>query len=155
MAKEAAVWEVIKNAGYEPIENKSIIVSYAPANLSDAIVKFFGADHQYFVLQICRDELVLVPFGVFSMGLKKEVTLSIPFSEIEGMEIEEKGLNYYLTIRSKDDRITLSIQQKELSSLRTSGFLGTTMLGGNWHSRNMDGTMKMLKEIPAGAAGLN
>ena len=36
MAKEARVWEVIKNAGYEPIENKSIIVSYAPENLSDA-----------------------------------------------------------------------------------------------------------------------
>lgn len=87
MAKEAKVWEVIKNAGYEPIENKSIIVSYAPENLSDAIVK--------------------------------------------------------------DDVITLSVQQKELSALRTSGFLGTTMLGGNWHSRNMDGTLKMLKEIPS------
>ena len=87
MAKEAKVWEVIKNAGYEPIENKSIIVSYAPENLSDAIVK--------------------------------------------------------------DDVITLSVQQKELSALRTSGFLGTTMLGGNWYSRNMDGTLKMLKEIPS------
>ena len=87
MAKEAKVWEVIKNAGYEPIENKSIIVSYAPENLSDAIVK--------------------------------------------------------------DDVITLSVQQKELSALRTSGFLCIIMLGGNWHSRNMDGTLKMLKEIPS------
>ena len=47
MAKEAKVWEVIKNAGYEPIENKSIIVSYAPENLSDAIVKFLGLDNQF------------------------------------------------------------------------------------------------------------
>ena len=70
MAKEAKVWEVIKNAGYEPIENKSIIVSYAPENLSDAIVKFLGLDNQFFVLQICRDELVLVPFGRFSMEQK-------------------------------------------------------------------------------------
>ena len=46
MAKEAKVWEVIKNAGYEPIENKSIIVSYAPENLSDAIVKFLGLDRK-------------------------------------------------------------------------------------------------------------
>lgn len=149
MAKEAKVWEVIKNAGYEPIENKSIIVSYAPENLSDAIVKFLGLDNQFFVLQICRDELVLVPFGRFSMELKREVTLSIPFSEIKRLEISEKGLNYHLTIRTKDDVITLSVQQKELSALRTSGFLGTTMLGGNWHSRNMDGTLKMLKEIPS------
>ena len=93
MAKEAKVWEVIKNAGYEPIENKSIIVSYAPENLSDAIVKFLGLDNHFFVLQICRDELVLVPFGRFSMELKREVTLSIPFSEIKGLEISEKGLN--------------------------------------------------------------
>ena len=83
------------------------------------------------------------------MELKREVTLSIPFSEIKGLEISEKGLNYHLTIRTKDDVITLSVQQKELSALRTSGFLGTTMLGGNWHSRNMDGTLKMLKEIPS------
>lgn len=51
MAKEAAVWEVIKNAGYEPIENKSIIVSYAPANLSDAIVKFL---EQTISISYCR-----------------------------------------------------------------------------------------------------
>ena len=69
---------------------RATIVSYAPENLSDAIVKFLGLDNQFFVLQICRDELVLVPIGRFSMELKREVTLSIPFSEIKGWRYQKK-----------------------------------------------------------------
>lgn len=68
MAKEAKVWEIIREAGFEPIENKSIIVSYAPANLSDAIVRFLGVSTEFFALQICRDELVLVSFGSLTEG---------------------------------------------------------------------------------------
>lgn len=142
MAKEAKVWEIIRNAGYEPIENRSIVVSYAPENLSEAIVKFLGVSTEFFVLQICRDELVLVPFGKLAWGLKKDVTLSLPFSEIKDIEVKKAGLNDYLTIRTEKDVITLSVQQKELSFLRSSG-----ILGGSWHSKNMDETIKMLQEL--------
>ena len=30
MAKEAKVWEIIREAGYEPLENRCIVMSYAP-----------------------------------------------------------------------------------------------------------------------------
>ena len=101
MAKETKVWEIIREAGFEPIENKSIIVSYAPADLSDAIVKFLGVSTEFLVLQICREELVLIPFGKLDWGLKKDVALSIPFAEIIDVEIRESALNYRLTIKTK------------------------------------------------------
>ncbi len=147
MAKEAKVWEIIREAGFEPIENKSIIVSYAPANLSDAIVRFLGVSTEFFVLQICRDELVLVPFGRLDWGLKKDAALVIPFSEIMDVEIKEAALNYHITIRTEKDVITLSAQQKELSALRSSGMLGGSLTEGNWHSENLDSTLQVLQEI--------
>lgn len=147
MAKEAKVWEIIREAGFEPIENKSIIVFYAPANLSDAIVRFLGVSTEFFVLQICRDELVLVPFGRLDWGLKKDAALVIPFSEIMDVEIKEAALNYHITIRTEKDVITLSAQQKELSALRSSGMLGGSLTEGNWHSENLDSTLQMLQEI--------
>lgn len=147
MAKEAKVWEIIREAGFEPIENKSIIVSYAPANLSDAIVRFLGVSTEFFVLQICRDELVLVPFGRLDWGLKKDAALVIPFSEIMDVEIKDAALNYHITIRTEKDVITLSAQQKELSALRSSGMLGGSLTEGNWHSENLDSTLQMLQEI--------
>ena len=143
MAKEAKVWEIIREAGFEPIENKSIIVSYAPANLSDAIVRFLGVSTEFFVLQICRD----VPFGRLDWGLKKDAALVIPFSEIMDVEIKEAALNYHITIRTEKDVITLSAQQKELSALRSSGMLGGSLTEGNWHSENLDSTLQMLQEI--------
>ena len=148
MAKETEIREIIKSAGYEPVEDRCIIVSYAPENLSDAIVKFFGVSTEFFVLQICENELVLVPFGKLDWGLKKEVTLAIPFDEIRNVEIKEAGLNYYLAITMKDDVITLSVQQKELSDFRSSGMLGRGFLSGNWHRENMDATLEMLRSIP-------
>ncbi|HIV51939.1 MAG TPA: hypothetical protein H9748_00415 [Candidatus Mediterraneibacter norwichensis] len=147
MAKEAKVWEIIREAGFEPIENKSIIVSYAPANLSDAIVRFLGVSTEFFALQICRDELVLVSFGRLDWGLKKDAALVIPFSEIMDVEIKDAALNYHITIRTEKDVITLSAQQKELSALRSSGMLGGSLTEGNWHSENLDSTLQMLQEI--------
>ena len=32
MPRETNIWEIIKAAGYEPIENRSIVVSYASSN---------------------------------------------------------------------------------------------------------------------------
>lgn len=153
MAKETKVWEIIREAGFEPIENKSIIVSYAPADLSDAIVKFLGVSTEFLVLQICMEELVLIPlipFGKLDWGLKKDVALSIPFAEIIDVEIRESALNYRLTIKTKKDVITLSVQQKGLSTLRSSGILGGSLSEGNWHSENLDGTLQALQELQAG-----
>ena len=80
MATEKKVFEIIKEAGFEPIEDKGIVVKYAPENLSAKIANFFSME--FYVLQLCRDELVLIPFSTFTLGLKKEVTLQIPYSTI-------------------------------------------------------------------------
>lgn len=48
MPRETNIWEIIKAAGYEPIENRSIVVSYASSNLSDAIIKFFTEAKEFF-----------------------------------------------------------------------------------------------------------
>ena len=153
VAKET-LWEIIKAAGYEPIENRSIVVSYASSNLSDAIIKFFTEAKEFFVLQICREELVLVPYGKISWGLKKEVTMSIPFSDIQKIEVEPAGLNYHLIIDTESGRITLSTQQKELSDFRSSGLLGyegsknwKRFFMRNWHKENLDATLEALKAI--------
>lgn len=69
------------------------------------------------------------------------------FSEIMDVEIKEAALNYYITIRTEKDVITLSAQQKELSALRSSGMLGGSLTEGNWHSENLDGTLQMLQKI--------
>lgn len=148
MAKETKVWEIIKSAGYDPIENKNIIVSYAPRNLSDSIVKFLGCSNEFFVLQICKDALVLVPFGKLMMELKKEVALEIPLNTIKQIEVKPNGLNYSITIETKTDVITLSAQQKELSDMRFSGMLGNNgIVNKNWHKENLDKTLDMLKNL--------
>lgn len=80
MATEKKVFEIIKEAGFEPIEDKGIVVKYAPENLSAKIANFFSME--FYVLQLCKDELVLVPFSTITAGLKKEVTLQIPYTYI-------------------------------------------------------------------------
>ena len=56
MAKETKVWKILKEAGFEPIEDLTIIVKYAPANLSAKITDFFHMD--FYVFQLCKDEIV-------------------------------------------------------------------------------------------------
>ncbi len=73
MAKQKKIWEIMQDAGFEPIENEMIIVSYAPENLSDAVIRFLRCSNQFFILQICRDTLILIPFGKMTLGLKREV----------------------------------------------------------------------------------
>lgn len=76
MATEQKVFEIIREAGFEPVEDRGIIVKYAPGNLSEKIADFFSME--FYVLQLCKEELVLVPFSTLTAGLKKEVTLGLP-----------------------------------------------------------------------------
>lgn len=148
MAKEMKVWEIMKNAGYDPVEGKTIIVSYAPKNLSEGIAKFFRGDNEFFVLQICKDSLALASFGKMMGGLKKNVTLEIPLNAVKKIDVKPSGLNYLITIETETDEITLSAQQKELSDMRTSGALAYNgIFGKNWHKENLDDTLEMLKRL--------
>lgn len=158
MASEKKVSEIIRNAGYEPLEDRAIIVKYAPANMSERIVNFFSME--FYVLQICREAIVLVPFSKMTLSLKKEVALELPFSRIRSVEIAEDGLNWKIDLETEDGLISLSAQQKELSEFRTSGTLAAG-IGGlntgagearflqplNWHRKNLDSVLEDLKKL--------
>ncbi len=159
MPAEKIVKEIIKDAGYTPMEDRAIIVTYAPANLSEKITHFFS--NEFFVLQMCESSLVLLPFGRMSFMLKKNVALEIPYDSIHKVEIREDLLNYRIELDTDDGLIALSAQQKELSEFRTSGTLSVGMSGlgsgivgpkelkvENWHRSNLDATLEALKALP-------
>lgn len=148
MATEKKVFEIVKEAGFEPIEDRGIIVKYAPENLSAKIAGFFSME--FYVLQLCVDELVLIPFSTMTAGLKKEVTLQIPYSAIKSVEITEDMLNYQIAIVTDTDTIRLTAQQKELSDFRSTGMLAFYSEGlkmSNWHKENLDATIEKLKSL--------
>lgn len=159
MPAEKIVKEIIKDAGYTPMEDRAIIATYAPANLSEKITRFFS--NEFFVLQMCESSLVLLPFGRMSFMLKKNVALEIPYDSIHKVEIREDLLNYRIELDTDDGLIALSAQQKELSEFRTSGTLSVGMSGlgsgivgpkelkvENWHRSNLDATLEALKALP-------
>lgn len=148
MAAEKKVFEIIKEAGFEPIEDKGIVVKYAPENLSAKIANFFSME--FYVLQLCEDELVLIPFSTITASLKEEVTLRIPYSAIRAVNVTEDLLNYQIAITTNTDTIRLTAQQKELSGFRSAGMLAFYNDGlkmSNWHAENLEGTLEALKRV--------
>ena len=55
MAAEKKVTEILREAGYQPLEDRAIIVTYAPKDLSEKIIRFFS--NEFFVLQICEESI--------------------------------------------------------------------------------------------------
>lgn len=147
MAAEKKIWEIIRDAGFEPLEDCCIVVKYAPENMSARIADFFSME--FYVLQLCREELVLIPFSQWSAGLQQEIALRIPYSEIQSVAVEPDAFNDRIVITMAGGVIRLTAQQKELSSFRTSGALagGFDLSASNWHSENYDRTMGRLKEL--------
>lgn len=148
-----------RKPGSPPIPDHAIIVTYAPANMSERIVKFFS--NEFFALQMCQDSLVLLPFGRMSFMLKKDVALKIPYNTIRKVEIKEDMLNWRIELYTDEGLIVLSAQQKELSEWRHSGTLSVGMSGfgsgimgsdalkvANWHRTNLDATLAALKTLP-------
>ena len=153
MPAEKYVTEFVKEAGFTPIPDRAIIVTYAPANMSERIAKFFS--NEFFALQMCQDSLVLLPFGRMSLMLKKDVALEIPYHTIRKVEIKEDMLNWRIELDTDEGMIALSAQQKELSELSVgmsglgSGITGSGALKvANWHRSNLDATLEALKGLP-------
>ena len=145
MANE--VKKFIQEAGYEPLEDRCIIVKYAPANLSEQLAAFFNSE--FYVLQMCEHEIVLLPFNTTWGNLRKDVSLVLPYEDIQSVELDDTMFNTVITIRTGSDTIRLTTQQKELSDLRSSGIYSTIYAGcfENWHKKNLDGTLKVLTEL--------
>ena len=144
MAKEAQ--KFIREAGYQPLEDRCIIVKYAPANLSEQVTAFFKAE--FYVLQMCEHEIVLLPFNRAWHYLHKDVSLVLPYGDIQSVELEDVKFNTVITIRTGSDTIRLTTQQAALSDLRSSRVYATMYAGSfkNWHKENLDGTLKALAE---------
>lgn len=151
MASEKTLLNILAELGLEPLEERAIVVKYAPENLSARIANFFNTE--FYVLQLCRDKLVLLPFSQLSLALKREVTLEIPYKDIRSANVEEDGFNYIITITTTDGTVRLTTQQKELMGFRTSAMLsweGIKFIYGaddTWHGRNLDATLNDLQAL--------
>ena len=145
MANE--VKKFVQELGYQPLEDRCIIIKYAPENLSEQIMDFFNSE--FYVLQMCEHEIVLLPFNTTWGNLRKDISLVLPYEDIRSVELEDVKLNTVITIRTGSDTIRLTAQQAELSDLRSSGIYATIYAGffKNWHKENVDSTLKALAEL--------
>ena len=141
------VQKFTQEAGYKPLEDRCIIVKYAPENLSEQITAFFNSE--FYVLQMCEHEIVLLPFNTTWGNLRKDISLVLPYEDIQSVELEDVTFNTVITIRTGSDTIRLTAQQAELSDLRSSGIYATIYAGffKNWHKENVDSTLKALAEL--------
>lgn len=147
MAREEKVWKYTIEAGYTPREDRCIIVKGAAGNLSDKSVRFFSACDAA-VLQMCENELILLPFDPYWATLEKDVSLVVPYSEIESVKLVNDLLNVIIDIETNTGNVRLTTQQKELSDMRLSGIYASQYAGGykNWHAENVEATLKALSE---------
>ena len=141
------VQKFTQEAGYKPLEDRCIIVKYAPENLSEQITAFFNSE--FYVLQMCEHEIILLPFNTTWGNLRKDVSLVLPYGDIQWVELKDDMLNTVITIRTESDTIRLTTQQAELSDRRSSGIYASIYSGffKNWHKENLDGTLKALTEL--------
>ena len=152
MAREEKVWEYAIEAGYEPLEDRCIIVKGAAGDLSEKIVRFF-----FFldvaVLQMCENELILLPFESFWGTLEQDVSLVVPYADIESVKLTDDLLNVIIDIETSGGSVRLTSQQKGLSDIRLSGIYASQYAGGykNWHAENVDATLKALSELGSAA----
>ena len=151
MASEKTLLNILAELGLEPLEERAIVVKYAPENLSARIANFFNTE--FYVLQLCRDKLVLLPFSQLSLALKREVTLEILYKDIQHTSVDEDGFNNVISITTRDGTVRLTTQQKELMGFRTSAMLsweGIKFIYGaddTWHGRNLDATLNDLQAL--------
>lgn len=152
MAREEKVWKYAIEAGYTPLEGRCIIVKGAAGDLSEKIVRFFGTC-DVAVLQMCGNELILLPFDPYWATLEKDVSLVVPYSEIESVKLVDDLLNVIIDIETNSGNVRLTTQQKELSDIRLSGIYASQYTGGykNWHAENVGTTLEALSELGCAA----
>ena len=99
MAREEKVWEYAMDAGFAPLEDRCIIVKGAAGDLSEKIVRFFET-WDMTVLQMCENELILLPFESFWGTLERDVSLVIPYADIESVKLIDDLLNVVIDIET-------------------------------------------------------
>ena len=101
------------------------------------------------VLQMCENELILLPFSPLWATLERDVTLVVPYEDIESVKLVDDLLNVIIDIETRGGAVRLTTQQKELSDIRLSGIYATQYAGGfkNWHAENVNLTLQALSEL--------
>lgn len=152
MAKEEKVLEKVRNLGFIPEEDMTIIVKYRSDNLAGKIEDFFSGD--FYILQICLKEIMLLKINInkltWIMNISEEDVLVINKEDIEYVEISDGEFNYSIDIKTKDSLIKLTSQVKALSGWRSSGGLTADNIFDsrkNWHSENIEATLEELSKI--------
>lgn len=141
--------EKIEDMGYTPKQGRTILVKYFSESLSKQAIDFVWS--YYYVLQICEEDILLLPLSNWDSVMKQEVHRSIAFSDIENITVEPHVMNYNIRIETKDDVITLTTQQKELSGVRFSSLIALINEPSwglkNWHADNLDATLNELRAL--------
>ncbi len=129
-------------------DEDDLIGKGAAGDLSEKIVRFFET-WDMAVLQMCENELILLPFESFWGTLERDVSLVIPYADIESVKLIDDLLNVVIDIETSTGGVRLTTQQKELSDLRLSGIYATQYAGGykNWHAENVKPTLQALSEL--------
>lgn len=98
---------------------------------------------------MCENELILLPFESFWGTLERDVSLVIPYADIESVKLIDDLLNVVIDIETSSGAVRLTTQQKELSDLRLSGIYATQYADGykNWHAENVQSTLQALSEL--------
>ena len=107
MAREEKVWEYAMDAGFTPLEDRCIIVKGAAGDLSEKIVRFFET-WDMAVLQMCENELILLPFESFWGTLERDVSLVIPYADIESVKLIDDLLNVVIDIETSTGGVRLT-----------------------------------------------
>ena len=115
MAREEKVWKYAIEAGYTPLEGRCIIVKGAAGNLNDKIVRFFGTC-DVAVLQMCENEIILLPFDPYWATLENDASLVVPYSEIESVKLVDDLLNVIIDIETNTGSVRLLRERHRATS---------------------------------------
>lgn len=90
---------------------------------------------------------------LIGLTLEKDVSLVVPYSEIESVKLVDDLLNVIIDIETNSGGVRLTTQQKELSDIRLSGIYASQYADGykNWHAENVDTTLEALSELGCAA----
>ncbi|MGY3751156.1 hypothetical protein [Vagococcus acidifermentans] len=155
MAKEKDIIKELKTLGYDPIPNSCILVRYGDGQdgVLSKVLKVLRngvTPDQLLFLQICANELVLVPLG-WKKLIDSEQLIEIPLEVIQTVSVKSDGINYRITIKTADDWIALNAPKPEFEFFRgkTFVFAQEDFFGQkNWHVDNFQKTLRALEELP-------
>lgn len=159
MAQQQEIYDLVRELGYLPQKDRTIVVRFKPENLSARVSNWFNVNN-YYILQLCERHIMIIPipmklnkWGSGEFKPQSDDVHVIANESIKAIKLEEDGFNYSLSIMSDEQEILLTVEQKELSAVRTSGLVGMdssdfwTVSLDNFHKRNFDATVADLNAI--------